>query len=90
MNPITLGDKDWQHPAHVGGIKPPRIFDNIVGKRLTNRRIDHYTRNGFYSNRRHYRREAKILKKVQAAMKPKTEKRLVYNTATQDFEEREF
>lgn len=81
---------DWQHPEHVHGIKSPRIFDNIVAKPLTDRRIDHYISTGFYSNRRHYQRELRKVQKVRDIMKPETRKRLVYNIDTQEVEEREF
>lgn len=86
---MKLGDRDWQHPEHSKGIKPQKVFDNMVLGPLTDRQIDRYSRSGFYSNRRHYRRELRKLRKVQDVLKPK-EKRLVYNTETQDFEEREF
>lgn len=81
---------DWQHPEHVHGIKTPRIFDTIVGKPLTDRRIDHYIANGFYSNRRSYQRELRKVRAVQEVLRPKGEKRLVYNIEKQEFEEREF
>ena len=80
---------EWTHPLHAKGIKPPKIFDNIVLKPLTDRAIDRYVLQGFYSNRNQYRAEARKIRRVQEAMKP-TEKRLVYNMETQELEEREF
>lgn len=85
----NLGDRDWQHPEHIKGIKPQKVFDNCVLGPLTDRQIDRYATQGFYSNRRRYRRELRKIRKVQEVMRPK-EKRMVYNIETQEVEEREF
>jgi hypothetical protein len=82
-----MDERDWQHPEHVRGIKPQKIYDNIVLTDLTDKKIDNYTHSGFYSNRRFYRDEARKLKQAQDLFKKK-EKRLVYDPLTQEFDER--
>jgi hypothetical protein len=86
---MKLGDRNWQHPEHVKGIKPQKIFDNIVLGDLTDRQIDKYEKMGLYSSRRYYRKELKKLQ-MEKALFAKKEKRLIYNIETQEFELREF
>jgi len=81
---------DWIHPEHAKGIKPQKIFDNIVTGLLTDKKSDRYQKAGIYSNRRYYRQELKKLRMERDLFKPVKQNRLVYNMETQEIEEREF
>ena len=39
---------DLMHPSHVRRYRAPKCYDNIVGKPLTDRRIEYYEKRGWY------------------------------------------
>lgn len=79
---------DWTHPIHKKGIRSYG-FDTMVTGELTDKKIDQYVRQGFYSNRKYYLGELRKLHATKKIFEPVTQKRLVYNMETQELEERE-
>ena len=78
----------WRHPIHEKSISP-RIFDTMVSGPLTDRKIDQYSKRGYYANRKYYQGELRKFRATRAIFEPVKKKKLVYNILTQQLEERE-
>lgn len=72
---------EFTHPLHVRRYKIPRCYDNIVGKPLSDRKIEQYLASGWYSA------DQKLARKERAEKKKNRRRgnfddrdgRLIYN-----------
>jgi hypothetical protein len=51
-NPNQEGKRGWTHPVHAKGVQAQRMAGAHIGEQLTDSRIKHYIRLGFYGTER--------------------------------------
>lgn len=71
-----MGTTKWTHPIHAKGVRSPRL-DVRGGKLLTDKKIHHYAKAGFYGtevqaaaleNQKEKKKRKRPLSSLQAAM----------------------
>lgn len=88
-----IGETQWMSPFHLTyphgvpteGVRSNAMLGNILGRQLTDRKIDAYQSRGVYTDRKYYRKQLAEHKAVDKILH--SEPRLVYNIETQEFEE---